>query len=115
MSLAIAFLMLNNVETYYRYVNETQSTRAATRSSSVWNTSRRWLGWWRNERHRFRASSRHRSSDGCSMPLCPYATMPLAPGVVMIWREKRILLIVLGLLLAANTVFFFTYRVRYEE
>ena len=27
-SLAIAFLMLNNVETYYRYVNETQSTRA---------------------------------------------------------------------------------------
>ena len=33
----------------------------------------------------------------------------------MIWREKRILLIVLGLLFAANTVFFFTYRVRYEE
>ena len=27
-SLAIAFLMLNNVETYYRYVNETQTTRA---------------------------------------------------------------------------------------
>ena len=27
-SLAIAFLMLNNVETYYRYVSETQSTRA---------------------------------------------------------------------------------------
>ena len=27
MSLAIAFLMLNNVETYYRYVNETQTTR----------------------------------------------------------------------------------------
>jgi len=33
----------------------------------------------------------------------------------MIWREKRILLIVLGLLLAANTVFFFTYRVRYQS
>lgn len=27
-SLAIAFLMLNNVETYYRYVSETQTTRA---------------------------------------------------------------------------------------
>lgn len=27
-SLAIAFLMLNNVDTYYRYVSETQSTRA---------------------------------------------------------------------------------------
>lgn len=26
-SLAIAFLMLNNIETYYRYVNETQTTR----------------------------------------------------------------------------------------
>lgn len=33
----------------------------------------------------------------------------------MIWREKRTLLIVLGLLLAANTIFFFTYRVRYQE
>jgi hypothetical protein len=33
----------------------------------------------------------------------------------MIWREKRILLIVLGLLLVANTVFFFTYRVQYKE
>ena len=33
----------------------------------------------------------------------------------MIWREKRILLIVLGLLLAGNTLFFFTYRVRYEN
>jgi hypothetical protein len=32
----------------------------------------------------------------------------------MIWREKRLLLIVLGLLLAANTVFFFTYRVQYQ-
>jgi hypothetical protein len=31
----------------------------------------------------------------------------------MIWREKRILLLVLGVLLAANTVFFFTYRVQY--
>ena len=32
----------------------------------------------------------------------------------MIWREKRILLIILGLLLAANAVFFFTYRVQYQ-
>jgi hypothetical protein len=31
------------------------------------------------------------------------------------WREKQILLAVLGVLLAANTVFFFTYRLRYEE
>jgi hypothetical protein len=31
----------------------------------------------------------------------------------MIWREKRMLLIVLGLLLLANTIFFFTYRVQY--
>ncbi len=31
----------------------------------------------------------------------------------MIWREKRILLIVLGVLLLANTLFFFTYRVQY--
>lgn len=33
----------------------------------------------------------------------------------MIWREKRILLIVLGLLLAANAVFFLTYRVQYQN
>jgi hypothetical protein len=33
----------------------------------------------------------------------------------MIWREKRMLLIVLGVLLAANTIFFFTYRVRYQN
>ncbi len=33
----------------------------------------------------------------------------------MIWREKRILLIVLGLLLLANTIFFFTYRVQYKS
>jgi uncharacterized protein YxeA len=33
----------------------------------------------------------------------------------MIWREKRILLIILGVLLAANTIFFFTYRVHYEN
>src|SRR4051794_6729724 len=32
----------------------------------------------------------------------------------MIWREKRLLLAVLGVLLLANTVFFFTYRVQYE-
>ena len=33
----------------------------------------------------------------------------------MIWREKRLLLAVLGVLLLANTVFFFTYRVQYEK
>ncbi len=33
----------------------------------------------------------------------------------MIWREKRILLIILGVLLAANTLFFFTYRVQYQS
>jgi hypothetical protein len=33
----------------------------------------------------------------------------------VIWREKRILLIVLGALLIANTIFFFTYRVQYEN
>lgn len=32
----------------------------------------------------------------------------------MIWREKRILLILLALVLAANTMFFFTYRVQYQ-
>ena len=33
----------------------------------------------------------------------------------MIWREKRIPLAILGLFLAANAVFFFTYRVQYEN
>jgi len=33
----------------------------------------------------------------------------------MIWREKRVLLIILGALLLANTVFFFTYRVQYQS
>lgn len=33
----------------------------------------------------------------------------------MIWREKRILLGILGVLLAANAIFFFTYRVQYES
>jgi Tfp pilus assembly protein PilO len=33
----------------------------------------------------------------------------------VIWKEKRILLIVLALLLAANAAFFFTYRVQYES
>lgn len=33
----------------------------------------------------------------------------------MIWREKRVLLAILAILLAANTVFFFTYRVRYKN
>jgi hypothetical protein len=33
----------------------------------------------------------------------------------MIWREKQGLLIVLGVLLIANTIFFFTYRVQYEK
>lgn len=31
----------------------------------------------------------------------------------MIWREKKVLLILLGVLLLANTIFFFTYRVQY--
>jgi Tfp pilus assembly protein PilO len=33
----------------------------------------------------------------------------------MIWREKRLLLIGLAVLFAANTIFFFTYRVQYEN
>ena len=33
----------------------------------------------------------------------------------MIWREKRILLLVLGLLLLGNIVFFMTYRVQYQS
>ena len=33
----------------------------------------------------------------------------------MIWREKRVLLIILGALLLANTIFFFTYRVQYQS
>ena len=33
----------------------------------------------------------------------------------MIWREKRVLLTILGVLLLANTAFFFTYRVQYEN
>ncbi len=33
----------------------------------------------------------------------------------MIWREKRVLLIVLGVLLFANLAFFFTYRVQYQS
>ena len=33
----------------------------------------------------------------------------------MIWREKRIPLAFLGVLLLANAVFFFTYRVQYEN
>jgi uncharacterized protein YxeA len=33
----------------------------------------------------------------------------------MIWREKRVLLIILALVLAANTMFFFTYRVQYQK
>lgn len=32
----------------------------------------------------------------------------------MIWREKRVLLLLLALVLAANTMFFFTYRVQYQ-
>ncbi|HEY6843618.1 MAG TPA: GspMb/PilO family protein [Thermoanaerobaculia bacterium] len=32
----------------------------------------------------------------------------------MIWREHRTLLITLGVLLMANAIFFFTYRVQYE-
>ena len=33
----------------------------------------------------------------------------------MIWREKRVLLIVLAALLVVNTIFFFTDRVQYES
>jgi hypothetical protein len=32
----------------------------------------------------------------------------------MIWREKQLLLVLLGILLLANLIFFFTYRVQYE-
>jgi hypothetical protein len=33
----------------------------------------------------------------------------------MIWREKSTPLVVLGLILLANTIFFFTYRVQYQS
>ncbi len=33
----------------------------------------------------------------------------------MIWRERATLLIVLGIILLANTIFFFTYRVQYQS
>jgi Tfp pilus assembly protein PilO len=33
----------------------------------------------------------------------------------MIWREKRVMLIVAAVLLVANLLFFFTYRVQYQE
>lgn len=33
----------------------------------------------------------------------------------MIWREKRLLLITVGVLLAINAIFFFTYRVRFAQ
>lgn len=33
----------------------------------------------------------------------------------MIWREKQVLLLILGVLLLANVVFFFTYRVQYQS
>lgn len=33
----------------------------------------------------------------------------------MIWREKRILLLILAVLLLGNVVFFFTYRVQYQS
>jgi uncharacterized protein YdaU (DUF1376 family) len=33
----------------------------------------------------------------------------------MIWREKRVLLLILGLLLLGNVVFFLTYRVQYQS
>ncbi len=33
----------------------------------------------------------------------------------MIWREKRVMLIVASVLLLANILFFFTYRVQYQE
>lgn len=34
---------------------------------------------------------------------------------MIIWREKRVMLIVAGALLAANLLFFFTYRVQYQQ
>ncbi len=33
----------------------------------------------------------------------------------MIWRERQLLLVVLGILLIANLIYFFTYRVQFEE
>lgn len=33
----------------------------------------------------------------------------------MIWKEKRVLLILLAAILLANTIFFFTYRVQYQN
>ena len=33
----------------------------------------------------------------------------------MIWREKRVLLLILGLLLLGNVIFFLTYRVQYQS
>lgn len=33
----------------------------------------------------------------------------------MIWREKRVLLLILGVLLLGNVVFFLTYRVQYQS
>ncbi len=33
----------------------------------------------------------------------------------MIWREKRVLLLILGVLLLGNLVFFLTYRVQYQS
>lgn len=33
----------------------------------------------------------------------------------MIWRERRVLLIILGVLFAANVIFFMTYRVQYQS
>lgn len=33
----------------------------------------------------------------------------------MIWREKRVLLLLLGVVLLGNIVFFFTYRVQYQS
>ena len=32
----------------------------------------------------------------------------------MIWRERKVTLIILAILLAANTIYFFTYRVRFQ-
>lgn len=33
----------------------------------------------------------------------------------MIWRERKLLLIILGTMLAANVIFFLTYRVQYQS
>lgn len=35
--------------------------------------------------------------------------------MIAFWHERRVWILIVGLLLAVNTIFFFTYRVRYEQ